>query len=130
MTGLQQSSFAEPDGNFDDSDEDKGVNNLLVYGGGEGGNTRYVFTVDQDGTYFLKVGGRLFGVSSESSSYRAGTFKVSVREVTWRPQPRPRERAAGSAAGPGNKKGRTHGQAGEAAAARCGLFPRQPGRKQ
>ena len=55
-------------------------NNLFAYGGGEGRNTRYVFTADQDGTHFLKVGGRLFWVG-EVSRYRTGTFKVSIREV-------------------------------------------------
>ena len=64
-----------PDGSFVEGD-----NNLFVYGGGEGRNTRYVFTADQDGTYFLKVGGRIFTVSG-ASRYRRGTFKVSIQEV-------------------------------------------------
>ena len=87
-------SFVGRDGNFDDSDGVAGDNNLFIYGGGEGRNTRYVFTADQDGTHFLKVGGRRFGIidtgtgdiaTSESDElivlYRAGTFKVSIREV-------------------------------------------------
>ena len=72
------------DGNFDDSDDDIGGTVLHVYGGGEGNNTRFVFTADEDGTHFLKVGGRLFSISSAvgaSSRFRAGTFKVSIREV-------------------------------------------------
>ena len=75
-------SFVGRDGNFDDSDGVAGSNNLFVYGGGEGRNTRFTFTADQDGTHFLKVGGRLFSVSDKagaSSRYRAGTFKVSIR---------------------------------------------------
>ena len=64
-----------PDGSFVEDD-----NNLFVHGGGEGHNTRYVFTADQDGTHFLKVGGRIMTVSS-GSRYRAGTFKVSIREA-------------------------------------------------
>ncbi len=66
-----------PDGSFVEGD-----NNLFVYGGGEGHNTRYFFTADQDGTHFLKVGGRIFTVSDGVSRYRAGTFKVSVQDVT------------------------------------------------
>ena len=55
--------------------------NLFAFGGGEGRNTRYVFTADQDGTYFLKVGGRIMTVSGGSSRYRSGTFKVSIQEA-------------------------------------------------
>ncbi len=67
-----------PDGSFVGT-----YNSQLTYGGGEGRNTRYVFTADQDGTHFLKAGGRLFGVGSSINitRYRAGTFKVSIREV-------------------------------------------------
>ena len=74
-----------PDGSFVEDD-----NNLFAVGGGEGRNTRYVFTADQDGTYFLKVGGRIFRVDgnndmvvdeNDPSRYRAGTFRVSIREV-------------------------------------------------
>ena len=65
-----------PDGSFVEDD-----NNLFAYGGGEGRNTHYVFTADQDGTYFLKVGGRIFAFDGGATSrYRAGTFKVSIRE--------------------------------------------------
>ena len=64
-----------PDGSFVEDD-----NNLFVYGGGEGRNTRYVFTADQDGTYFLKVGGRISTVSGVSR-YRRGTFRVSIQEA-------------------------------------------------
>ena len=75
-----------PDGSFVEDD-----NNLFAVGGGEGRNTRYVFTADQDGTYFLKVGGRIFRVDGNNdmvvdekdpSRYRAGTFKVSIQEVS------------------------------------------------
>ena len=65
-----------PDGSFVEDD-----NNLFAFGGGEGRNTRYVFTADQDGTYFLKVGGRIMTVSGGSSRYRSGTFKVSIQEA-------------------------------------------------
>ena len=69
-----------PDGSFVEDD-----NNLFAVGGGEGRNTRYVFTADQDGTYFLKVGGRIMGFVSDAdesfSRYRRGTFKVSIQEV-------------------------------------------------
>ena len=65
-----------PDGSFVEDDD-----NLFAFGGGEGRNTRYVFTADQDGTYFLKVGGRIMTVSGGSSRYRSGTFKVSIREA-------------------------------------------------
>ena len=74
-----------PDGSFVEDD-----NNLFAYGGGVGRNTRYVFTADQDGTYFLKVGGRIFTIDGDNdmdideddpSRYRAGTFKVSIQEV-------------------------------------------------
>ena len=65
-----------PDGSFVEDD-----NNLFAVGGGAGRNTRYVFTADQDGTYFLKVGGRIFGFANDVSRYRAGTFKVSIQEV-------------------------------------------------
>ena len=68
-----------PDGSFVEDD-----NNLFAVGGGVGRNTRYVFTADQDGTHFLKVGGRIFTVSDGVSRYRAGTFKVSVQEVRGR----------------------------------------------
>ena len=64
-----------PDGSFVEGDD-----NLFVYGGGEGHNTRYVFTAEQNGTHFLKVGGRIMTVSGDSR-YRAGTFKVSIQEV-------------------------------------------------
>ena len=64
-----------PDGSFVEED-----NNLFAYGGGEGRNTRYVFTADHDGTHFLKAGGRIFTVSG-TSRYRRGTFKVSIQEV-------------------------------------------------
>ena len=65
-----------PDGSFVEDD-----NNLFAVGGGVGRNTRYVFTADQDGTYFLKVGGRIMTVSDGISRYRRGTFKVSIQEV-------------------------------------------------
>ena len=65
-----------PDGSFVEGDD-----NLFAYGGGEGHNTRYAFTAEQDGTHFLKVGGRIMTVSGDSR-YRAGTFKVSVQEVS------------------------------------------------
>ena len=64
-----------PDGGFVEDDD-----NLFAFGGGEGRNTRYVFTAEQDGTYFLKVGGRIMTVSG-TSRYRLGTFKVSIQEV-------------------------------------------------
>ena len=64
-----------PDGSFVEDD-----NNLFAYGGGEGRNTRYVFTADHDGTHFLKAGGRIFTVSG-TSRYRRGTFKVSIQEA-------------------------------------------------
>ncbi len=65
-----------PDGSFVEDD-----NNLFVYGGGEGRNTHYVFTAYEDGTHFLKVGGRIFAFDGGATSrYRAGTFKVSIRE--------------------------------------------------
>ena len=64
-----------PDDSFVEDDD-----NLFAVGGGVGRNTRYVFTADQDGTYFLKVGGRIMTVSG-TSRYRAGTFKVSIQEV-------------------------------------------------
>ena len=75
------------DRNFDDSDGgDVGGTVLHFYGGGRGNNTRFTFTADEDGTHFLKVGGRLFGVVNnndeiEAYRFRAGTFKVSIREV-------------------------------------------------
>ena len=73
------------DGNFDDSDDDVGGSVLHFYGGGDRGNTRFTFTADQDGTHFLKVGGRLMRIEGEggtfSSGFRAGTFRLSVREV-------------------------------------------------
>ena len=66
-----------PDGSFVEED-----NNLFAYGGGEGRNTRYVFTADHDGTHFLKAGGRIFAFDGGATSrYRAGTFKVSIREA-------------------------------------------------
>ena len=66
-----------PDGSFVEDD-----NNLFAYGGGSGGNTHYTFTADQDGTHFLKVGGRIFAFDGGATSrYRAGTFGVSIREV-------------------------------------------------
>ena len=69
------------DGNFDDTDDDIGGTVLHVYGGGgDRGNTRFTFTADQDGTHFLKVGGRLF-ITEDGSGFRAGTFRLSVREV-------------------------------------------------
>ena len=69
-----------PDGSYVD---DGSV--LHVYGGGEGRNTRYVFTSDQEGTHFLYAGGRLFAIYSDKGKYqgsrfRSGTFKVSIRE--------------------------------------------------
>ena len=88
--------FAGRDGNFDDSDDDPGHTVLHVYGGGDDkGNTRYVFTADQDGTHFLKVGGRIFGIIDDETGkvalskpddqpitrFRAGTFRLSIREV-------------------------------------------------
>ena len=76
------------DGNFDDSDGgDIGGTVLHVYGGGrDRGNTRFTFTAEQDGTHFLKVGGRLMRIKDEdgsgfSTGFRAGTFRLSVREV-------------------------------------------------
>ena len=72
------------DGNFDNSDDDVGGSVLHVYGGGDRGNTRFFFTADQDGTHFLKVGGRLMRTEDDgvvSSGFRAGTFRLSVREV-------------------------------------------------
>ena len=69
------------DGNFDDSDDDVGGSVLHFYGGGgDRGNTRFFFTADQDGTHFLKVGGRLLRIE-DGSGFRAGTFRLSVREV-------------------------------------------------
>ena len=67
------------DGNFDNSDDDVGGSVLHFYGGGDRGNTRFVFTADQDGTHFLKVGGRLLR-TEDGSGFRAGTFRLSVRE--------------------------------------------------
>ena len=65
-----------PDGSFVEDD-----NNLFVHGGGEGRNTHYVFTAYEDGTHFLKVGGRIFAFDGGATTrYRAGTFKVSIRE--------------------------------------------------
>ena len=65
-----------PDGSFVEDD-----NNLFAYGGGEGRNTHYVFTAYEDGTHFLKVGGRIFAFDGGATTrYRAGTFKVSIRE--------------------------------------------------
>ena len=69
-----------PDGSYVD---DGSV--LHVYGGGEGRNTRYVFTADQDGAHFLYAGGRLFAIYSDKgvyqgSRFRSGTFKVSIEE--------------------------------------------------
>ena len=72
------------DGNFDDSDDDVGGSVLNFYGGGDRGNTRFTFTAEQDGTHFLKVGGRLMRTEDDgvvSSGFRAGTFRLSVREV-------------------------------------------------
>ena len=74
------------DGNFDDSDDDIGGTVLNFYGDGDDrGNTRFFFTADQDGTHFLKVGGRLMRIEGEggtfSSGFHAGTFRPSVREV-------------------------------------------------
>ena len=75
------------DGNFDDTDDDIGGTVLHVYGGGgDRGNTRFFFTADQTGTHFLKVGGRLFANYDDKGAYqgsgfRAGTFRLSVREV-------------------------------------------------
>ena len=69
------------DGNFDDTDDDIGGTVLHFYGGGDDrGNTRFTFTADQDGTHFLKVGGRLLRIE-DGSGFRAGTFRLSVREV-------------------------------------------------
>ena len=70
-----------PDGSYVED-----TNNLHAYGGGEGRNTRYVFTADQDGTHFLYAGGRLLAIYSDKgvymgSRFRSGTFKVSIREV-------------------------------------------------
>ena len=72
------------DGNFDNSDDDVGGSVLHFYGGGDRGNTRFTFTAEQDGTHFLKVGGRLMKIKDGdvvSSGFRAGTFRLSVREV-------------------------------------------------
>ena len=70
------------DGNFDDSDDDVGGSVLHFYGGGDDrGNTRFFFTADEDGTHFLKVGGRLFK-TEDGSGFRPGTFRLSVREVS------------------------------------------------
>ena len=70
------------DGNFDNSDDDVGGSVLHFYGGGgDRGNTRFTFTAEQDGTHFLKVGGRLFK-TEDGSGFRAGTFRLSVREVS------------------------------------------------
>ena len=69
------------DGNFDDSDDDIGGTVLHFYGGGDDrGNTRFTFTADQNGTHFLKVGGRLFR-TEDGSGFRAGTFRLSIRRV-------------------------------------------------
>ena len=69
------------DGNFDNSDDDVGGSVLHFYGGGDDrGNTRFTFTAEQGGTHFLKVGGRLFK-TEDGSGFRAGTFRLSVREV-------------------------------------------------
>ena len=69
------------DGNFDDTDDDVGGTVLHVYRGGDDrGNTRFTFTADQNGTHFLKVGGRLLRIE-DGSGFRAGTFRLSVREV-------------------------------------------------
>ena len=77
--------FAGRDGNFDDSDDDPGHTVLHVYGGGDDrGNTRFTFTADQDGTHFLKVGGRLLR-TEDGSGFRAGTFRLSIRDVTGMP---------------------------------------------
>ena len=64
-----------------------GYNNLFVLGDCSICNVRYVFTADQDGVYFLKVGGRLLALSRISDAgvtiifnrYVAGTFKVAIR---------------------------------------------------
>ena len=73
--------YAGGDGNFDDSDDDIGGTILHVYGGGDDrGNTHFTFTADEDGTHFLKVGGRLLR-TEDGSGFRAGTFRLSVREV-------------------------------------------------
>ena len=72
------------DGNFDNSDDDVGGSVLHFYGGGDRGNTRFTFTADQGGTHFLKVGGRLMKIKDGdvvSSGFRAGTFRLSIREV-------------------------------------------------
>ena len=85
MDHTMLSHIQAPNGSFVEDD-----NNLFAYGGGVGRNTRYVFTADQDGTYFLKVGGRIFTIDGDNdmdideddpSRYRAGTFKVSIQEV-------------------------------------------------
>ena len=68
------------DGNFDDTDDDVGGSVLHFYGGGDRGNTRFTFTAEQDGTHFLKVGDRLFR-TADGSGFRAGTFRLSVREA-------------------------------------------------
>ena len=75
------------DGNFDDSDDEPGRTVLHVYRGGDDrGNTRFTFTADEDGTHFLKVGGRAFtvfyeGAGEEASRFRAGTFRLFIRRV-------------------------------------------------
>ena len=77
-------NIAAPDGSYVG-----GTNHLFVQGGGEGRNVRYVFTADQDGTYFLKAGGALWsiayvddlGVPQSYTLYRAGTFTVSIQET-------------------------------------------------
>ena len=43
---------------------------------------RHTFTANQDGTYYIKAGGRLYGIKQSGGEYfygyRAGTFKISV----------------------------------------------------
>ncbi len=47
---------------------------------------RHTFTANQDGTHYVKAGGRLYGIKSKNDNnvlrylyaYRAGTFKISV----------------------------------------------------
>ena len=66
-----------PDGSFVEDD-----NNLFAVGAVSRGHTFYVFTAYEDGTHFLKVGGRIFTVGSgPTTRYRAGTFGVRIRVV-------------------------------------------------
>ena len=106
------------DGNFDNSDDDVGGSVLHFYGGGDRGNTRFTFTAEQDGTHFLKVGGR-----------------ADEDRIRRRPRPQRLPRRDLQAVGPGGElvreaqatrrgcgKRRADGPSGEADAKRIG-FP-------